>query len=131
MARKKTNVAVCRRLETERKSVHQVAVKDIHFIKNGEILFRRGVVVDVSATGILLTINRRDIESESLRASLTFESIHNEPIGFHIDMMETYIEGVVVRSKLQNKGQFQIAVDFRNDAPEYWRQAFVDILPED
>lgn len=131
MASKKVNTVKTRRLEPQRKTVRQVTLRDVQNLKTGSTYFKRATVLDVSSTGILMSVKREDIVDKKLRSVLTFETIHQEPVGFHIEMMETYMEGIVVRSKMNGKGQFQIAIDFREDAPKYWRQAFFDILPEE
>lgn len=121
--------AECRRLGTDRKQVEAVYVVNIKNTATGEVYFSRATVVDVSPTGILLGIDREHILSLDLRSNLTLDPICNTNLGFTIEIMDTYIEGDVARTAPNGSGQYVVAVDFRDDAPDYWRQAFVDILP--
>jgi hypothetical protein len=83
----------------------------------------------VSPTGLLLRVDRENILAHSLRSTLTLSSIIGASVGFTIEVMDTYIEGAITRTKLESHGSFLVAVDFREDAPEYWRQCLVDLLP--
>ena len=113
-----------------RKAISQVDVLNVKNVSTGEVYFSRGVLVDVSPTGLLLRIERENILSIPLRSTLTLSSIVGAGVGFTIEVMDTYIEGVITRTKLEGHGTFVVAVDFREDAPEYWRNCLVDLLPE-
>lgn len=108
----------------------EVYALNVKNIQTGEVYFSRAAIVDVSPTGCLLKVERGDILSPSLRSTLTLSSIHDVGVGFTIEIMDTYLEGVMTRTKPEGKGSFVAAVDFRDDAPEYWRNALFDILPE-
>jgi hypothetical protein len=99
-------------------------------ISTGEVYFSKASIVDVSATGLLLRVRREHILSLPLRSTLTLSQLNTVSVGFTIEVMDTYIEGVVARSKPEGKGEFVIAVDFREDAPEYWRNCLMDLLPD-
>ena len=118
-----------RRLQSDRKVVSEIHVLNVKNIANGEVFFSRASVVDVSPTGLLLRVQREDILALSLRSTLTLSHIHNVSVGFTIEVMDTYLEGFISRTKAEGKGDFLAAVDFREDAPDYWRQCFVDLLP--
>jgi len=114
---------------TSRKAVTEVNVLNIKNIETGEVYFSRACVVDVSSTGVLIRVLRDDIVSTALRSTLSLSGIVNVSVGFTIEVMGTYIEGIIVRTKPKGKGEFVVAVDFREDAPEYWRHCLVDLLP--
>ena len=126
----KEQVADCRREVADRKSVQEVHVLNVKNVSSGEVYFARASVVDVSPTGLLLRVAREDILALSLRSTLTMSIVHDVGVGFTIEVMDTYIEGVITRTKLEGKNGFLCAVDFREDAPEYWRNCLVDLLPE-
>jgi hypothetical protein len=113
-----------------RKAVSQVDVLNVKNVTNGDVYFSRAVLVDVSPTGLLLRVERENILAMGLRSTLTLSSILGASVGFTIEIMDTYIEGVVTRTKLEGHGSFVVAVDFRDDAPEYWRNCLVDLLPD-
>lgn len=112
-----------------RKEVAEIFVLNIKNLQTGEVLFSRAEVLDVSVTGLLLLVKRDEIVALSLRSTLTMSLLHDISIGFSIEVMDTYIEGAIKRTKPHGQGQFLIAVDFRDDAPEYWRESLVDLLP--
>jgi hypothetical protein len=113
-----------------RKHVSQVDVLNVKNIANGDVYFARATLVDVSPTGLLLRVERENILALGLRSTLTLSTIIGEGVGFTIEIMDTYIEGMITRTKLEGHGTFVVAVDFREDAPEYWRQCLVDLLPD-
>jgi hypothetical protein len=114
-----------------RKHVSQVDVLNVKNVTNGDVYFSRATLVDVSPTGLLLRVERENILALGLRSTLTLSTIIGESVGFTIEIMDTYIEGLITRTKLEGHGTFVVAVDFREDAPEYWRQCLVDLLPDD
>jgi hypothetical protein len=114
-----------------RKNVSQVDVLNVKNVANGDVYFSRATLVDVSPTGLLLRVERENILALGLRSTLTLSTIIGEGVGFTIEIMDTYIEGLITRTKLEGHGIFVVAVDFREDAPEYWRQCLVDLLPDD
>jgi hypothetical protein len=115
--------------ERKRKSTAKIHVLNVKNVNTGEVYFAKATVADVSPTGLLLRVERPDILAHGLRSSLTWSSLHNASVGFSIEVMDTYIEGVVMRTKPEGKGTFVVGIDFRDDAPEYWRECLVDLLP--
>ena len=128
--KKNSNAAQSRRSHNQRKNVAQVDVLNVKNISTGEVYFSRASIVDVSPTGLLLRIQREHILTVPLRSTLTWATLVNISVGFTIEVMDTYIEGIITRSKPEGKGEFLLAVDFREDAPEYWRNCLVDLLPD-
>ncbi len=119
------------RVNKFRKSISQVDVLNVKNVSSGEVYFSRAMLVDVSPTGLLLRVERENILAMGLRSTLTLSSIIGSSVGFTIEVMDTYLEGSVTRTKLEGHGTFVVAVDFRDDAPEYWRNCLVDLLPPD
>ena len=99
-----------------------MAVLNVKNVSTGEVYFSRASIVDVSPTGLLLRIQRDHILAMPLRSTLTWAGLANAGVGFTIEIMDTYIEGVVTRTKPEGKGEFLVAVDFRDDAPEILAQ---------
>lgn len=127
---RKNKETASRRTHNERKNVAQVYVLNVKNVSTGEVYFSRASIVDVSPTGLLLRVQREHILTVPLRSTLTWVTLSNVSVGFTIEVMDTYIEGIVTRSKPEGKGEFLIAIDFREDAPEYWRNCLVDLLPD-
>src|ERR1700733_7986852 len=106
----------------------QIDVLNVKNVESGEVYFARATLVDVSPTGLLLHVERENILAMNLRSTLTLSHLTGAGIGFTIEVMDTYVEGIVVRTKLEGQGAFIVAMDFREDAPEYWRNCLVDLL---
>jgi hypothetical protein len=113
-----------------RKAVKEVFVEEFRHIDDGELLFRRAQLINASTVGLLFKVDRSDLASEGLRGRLTLDPIMGTSVSFKFEMMGTKLEGEITRTKPLGKGSFIVAVDFRDDAPEYWREILVDILPE-
>lgn len=46
-----------------------------------------------------------------------------------ISDMQLDIDGVISRTRFIGAGLFEIAIDLSEDAPEYWRECLVDLMP--
>ena len=104
--------------------ISEIVQSDSH-----ERLFARGQVKDVSSSGLLIHVIRKDILHPRLRTSLTLESLCKTTVSFSIEGLNTALEGEVTRTKSLGKSGFELAIDFTDDAPEYWRECLVDLLP--
>lgn len=119
-----------RRTNSTRKPVNEVFIQGVKELASGKVFFNRAQIVDISPTGLLFHVRREDLASAELRSHLTLDSIHGKSVCFKIEIMDTYIEGIVARTQFKGKEGFVIAVDFREDAPEYWRECLVELLPD-
>ncbi len=48
----------------------------------------------------------------------------------HLEEMNLEVSGVITRTQLLGKKGFYIAVDYSEEAPEYWRECLMDLLPK-
>lgn len=113
----------------KRKAVTSVSISNLISADSYESIARIGHLVDISSTGFLIQIDRQDLIPKNLRQNLSLTEIEGTPITLMIDPMELEIEGHIARTKYIGKGIFEIAVDFTDDAPEYWRECLFDLLP--
>ncbi len=113
----------------KRKAVMSVTVSNLTSIGNFESIARWGHLVDVSSSGFLLHIDRQDLIPKDLRQNLSLEDIEGLDVSLMIDPMELEISGNIARTRYVGKGLFEIAIDFSQDAPEYWRECLCDLLP--
>lgn len=121
--------------KAERRMAERKAVEGIHFshltsYEKLALIAREGLLVDASARGFLLNVKRTDLVPSTLRQNLTLNMIEGEHILLRISEMDLDIDGVITRTRLVGHGTFEIGVEFTADAPEYWRQCFVDLLPD-
>lgn len=112
-----------------RKTVQGVSVSNITALSQFAMIARCGSMVDVSSTGILLMIDRRDLVPKTLKDNLSLHSIEGEHIMIRISGMDLDLDGYVSRTRHLGKGVFEVAIDFSSDAPEYWRECLVDLMP--
>jgi hypothetical protein len=99
-----------KRRDQDRKEINDVFALNVKNVETGEVYFSRATIVDVSPTGCLLQVDRGDILAASLRSTLTLSTIHGVNVGFTIEVMDTYIEGTVTRTKLEGGGIFVAAI---------------------
>lgn len=86
-------------------------------------------IVEASATGLLLVVKRESLIPQALRRNLTLDSLKGDRVFLRLEDMDLEISGVVARTQLLGKSGFLIAVDYSEDAPEYWRECLMDLLP--
>lgn len=113
----------------KRKQVGSIPISNLTTLSHYESIARFGHLIDASSTGFLLQIDREDLIPKNLRQNLSLASIEGEPIVLMINPMQLEINGHIARTRYIGKGQFEIAIDFSQDAPEYWRECLFDLLP--
>ncbi len=86
-------------------------------------------ILDASASGLLLLIKRKDLIPQTLRSNLTLDSLIGDRIFLRIEDMNLEISGKITRTKFLGKAGFHVAIDYTDDAPEYWHQCLADLLP--
>lgn len=112
-----------------RKKLDLVEVSYIATLENFVVLARGGRIVDASSTGLLIVVDRADLLPKSLKSNLTLEAIVGERVILEITAMELDIEGKIVRTQHIGKGSHEIAIDFSDTVPEYWRECLYELLP--
>lgn len=112
-----------------RKLTSKLEVSSVSSLEGLAKIARSGMIVNVSSSGILLQIRREDLIPKALRATLTLDSLVGDHVMIHIDAMNLEISGYISRTKLMGKSGFELAINYADDAPEYWRECLVDLLP--
>lgn len=112
-----------------RRTIEAVSISNLTTLFHFETIAKEAMLVDASSTGFLIHVNRKEILPEHLRQNLSLENIEGEPVMLLIDQMDLEINGHIARTRYIGKGIFEIAVDFSEDAPEYWRECLFDLLP--
>ncbi len=113
-----------------RKSIEGITVSHVTALAPVCLIAREGVLVNVSSSGFLLRIHRNDLVPKDLKSNLTLEGLEGEPIMMTITEMDLDIDGYITRTQMVGSGVFEVAVDFTQDAPPYWRECLCDLLPE-
>ncbi len=112
-----------------RREITPLEVSSVSSLENLAKIARYGEIVEASTTGFLLLVKREDLIPSVLRKNLTLESIHGQKVLLHLPQMNIEISGRIARTKLLGKQGFEIGIDYAEDAPEYWRECLVDLLP--
>lgn len=88
-----------------------------------------GVIVEASSTGFKLIVKRKDFCQADLRSTMNIDFLKGTDVSLYIPIMDLDITGQVARTKYVSNKEFEIGVDYSNDAPEYWRECLCDLLP--
>jgi hypothetical protein len=112
-----------------RREISPLEVSSISSLENLAKIARYAEIVEASTTGFLLIVKREDLIPAALRKNLTLESIHGTKVLLHLPQMNIEISGRIARTKLIGKKGFEVGVDYAEDAPEYWRECLLDLLP--
>ncbi|HEX4924185.1 MAG TPA: hypothetical protein VFV50_08865 [Bdellovibrionales bacterium] len=105
-------------------------MKNLTALDHFSVIARNALLVDISSSGLLLHVDRKALIPKSLRENLTLQSLEGEHIMLQIKEMDLEIDGKVARTRMIGKGVFEVAVDFSAEAPEYWRECLVDLMPD-
>ncbi len=114
---------------THRKEVYPLKISSMSVMDSMAKLVRNGTIVNASAHGMLLHIRREDLIPRSLKNSLTLDSLMGDLVIIRIEEMNLELSGKISRTKLLGKKGFELALDYTNDAPQYWRDCLMDLLP--
>jgi hypothetical protein len=112
-----------------RREITPLEVSSVSSLENLAKIAKGGEIVEASTTGFLLLVTREDLIPAVLRKNLTLESIHGQKVLLHLPQMNIEISGRIARTKFLGKEGFEIGIDYAEDAPEYWRECLVDLLP--
>lgn len=113
----------------EGKELAKLTLDSFSSLDNLQKLAKHGHIIEASSTGILLKFKRDDFVSKELRSNLNIDHLIGQHVYFNIHEMDLEISGKVARTKFVGKEGFLVAVDYTEDAPEYWRECLIDLLP--
>jgi hypothetical protein len=129
--KEKTEKKVTKRKQrsSPRKELSPVKVSYISALSDFSKLTREGQIVEASATGLLIHVQRSDLVAPKLRKNLNIDELVGERVYLRLDDMNLELSGVVARTKFLGKQGFHIAIDYTDEAPEYWRECLMTLLP--
>lgn len=94
------------------------------------LLSRHGHIVDASSSGFLVHVDRKELVPKEFREKLSIESLEGDQILLTIPLMNLEISGKIARTKRVSKETYEIAIDYSDDSPEYWRELLLEMLPK-
>lgn len=113
-----------------RRDIAPLKVSTMSSVENLVKIAKGGLLIEASITGFLMILKREDLVPVSLRKNLTLDEIVGMKILIHLPQMNLEIFGEIVRTRLVGRKEgFEIAIDYTSDAPEYWRECLLDLLP--
>ncbi len=115
--------------QAPRKDLVKLTISSLSSQESLQKLAKAGQIIEASASGILIKIKRSDFVSKELKSNLNIDQLLGKSVYFKIHEMNLEIGGVVARTKFVGKDGFMIAIDYTVDAPEYWRECLMDLLP--
>ncbi len=112
-----------------RKEVYPLKISSVSTVETMTKLIRFGIILNASAKGFLILVKREDLIPKSLRSELNLDVIVGDSVVIKIEEMNLDITGTIARTKFLGKEGFEVAIDYTLDAPEYWRECLMDLLP--
>lgn len=112
-----------------RKEVEPIKVAYMASLNDLAKLAKNCEIVEASSTGLLLIVQRTDLIPQSLRSNLDLNCLVGNRVYLKLEPMNIEVSGEIKRTKFLGKKGFHIAVDYSDDAPEYWRECLMDLLP--
>lgn len=113
----------------ERRQISPLHVSSLASLDDLTKLARNCDVIEASANGLLLHVPRESLMPTNLRANLSLDSLLGQRVFLKLDEMNLELSGIVSRTKLLGKKGFHIAIDYSEEAPLYWRECLMDLLP--
>jgi len=113
-----------------RKEVEPIKVTYMASLDDLAKIAKNCQIVEASSSGLLLTVLRDDLIPQSLRGNLNLDCLIGNRVYLKLEPMNMEISGEIKRTKFLGKQGFHIAIDYSDDAPEYWRECLMDLLPK-
>lgn len=114
----------------ERKSVDYVSVRDLTSLSDYNLIATQGYITDISTAGFLLVLSRKHLAREELKQNLNLDSIIEQDVALYLPQMNLDLDGRVIRAAYVGQGNFEVAIKFASDIPEYWKECVMDLLPK-
>ena len=93
------------------------------------VLAHDGTILNASTTGLLIRVDRDALSSEVFQHNVPLTTIEGEHVVMQIVEMALEIDGKIVRAHQIAPTWYEIAIDYTDNAPEYWRECLAELLP--
>lgn len=113
-----------------RKEVSPIHVSYLTSLDDFAKIAKNCEIVEASSTGLLLHIHREDLIPSALRKVLSLDVLIGDRVFMHLNELNLEVSGVITRTQLLGKKGFNLAIDYSDEAPEYWRECLMDLLPD-
>lgn len=112
-----------------REKIDPIEIRGFTSLDHMTLVSRKGSIVEASTSGFLLQVARHEIVPKEFKNQLSLDGLIGDKIILMIDPLNLEIGGRIARTKRLTKDLFEIAIDYSEDAPEYWREILVEMLP--
>lgn len=112
-----------------REDLKPIQIRGFTSLDHMTLLARIGHIVEASKSGFLLHVERKDLVPKQFRETLSLADLEGDRVMLMIDPMNLEIGGRIARTQRISKDLYEIAIDYSDDAPEYWRECLLDMLP--
>lgn len=112
-----------------RKDITPLSVTSVNSMENLAKITKGGSIVEASTSGFLMLVQRDELVPVEFRRNLNLDALIGEKVMIHLSDLNIEISGRIARTRFAGKGGFEIGIDYSDDAPEYWRECLVDLLP--
>src|SRR4051794_32176659 len=112
-----------------RKVVDFVTVTEVTSLSSYAVIAREAVITDASPSGFMLSISRTNLVPKEFRENLSIRPLIGHQVVMYLPQMNLDLDGTVARADHVGKGNFELAITFSPDVPEYWRDCLVELLP--
>lgn len=113
----------------ERFEINPLEIHGMISIHNLTPICDYGQIIEASSTGFKLIVKHDDFCPDELRGNFSVDSIHGTEVSLYKPIMDLDITGLVARTKYISNREYEIGIDYTQDAPEYWRECLCDLLP--
>ncbi|MFK8137931.1 MAG: hypothetical protein AB8E15_06205 [Bdellovibrionales bacterium] len=124
-AKKKTEPS---RRENIRKHIGHIGLSSLSVFAKYPNFAQRAELVDLSVNGMLIHVTRDNL-SKTLKNNFNLDDLEGRFITLNIDPMELEMDALIVRTKRIDKNTFELALDYSEGVPEYWRECLFDLIP--
>lgn len=93
------------------------------------LLSRTDYIIKASKTGFCLHVLRKDLVPKVFRESLSLAALEGGRVLLTVSKMNLELSGTIRRTARLDKESFEFGIDYSDDAPEYWRECLIDLLP--
>lgn len=112
-----------------REELAPILIRGFTSLDHMTLLSRTGAIVEASTTGFLVHVERKELVPKQFRENLSIDALNGDRIILLIEPLNLEISGKIARTRRVKKDVYEIAIDFTDDAPAYWRECLIDMLP--
>ncbi len=117
------------RRSAPRKDIRPLEISAVSSLENLARIAKGGQLIDASISGFCICIQRDQLIPVEFRRNLNLDTLVGTRVLIHLSDLNLEVSGTIRRTKLNGKRGFEIGIDYSEDAPEYWRECLVDLLP--